>query len=44
VYGYLPIECAAVGTQLDVEILGERIEAVVEREPLYDPKGKRVKA
>ena len=44
VYGYLPIECAAVGTQLDVEILGERIKAVVEREPLYDPKGERIKA
>jgi hypothetical protein len=30
VYGYLPIEHAAVGTELDVEILGERIKAVVE--------------
>jgi glycine cleavage system aminomethyltransferase T len=44
VYGYLPTECAAIGTQLDVEILGERIKAVVEREPLYDPKGERIKA
>jgi 4-methylaminobutanoate oxidase (formaldehyde-forming) len=44
VYGYLPIECAAPGTELDVEILGERVKAVVEREPLYDPKGVRVKA
>ncbi len=44
VYGYLPIEHAAVGTELDVEILGERIKAVVEREPLYDPKGERIKA
>jgi len=44
VYGYLPIEHAAVGTELDVEILGERIKAVVERKPLYDPKGERIKA
>jgi glycine cleavage system aminomethyltransferase T len=43
-YGYLPAEYAKVGTPLDVEILGERIKAVVEREPLYDPKGERIKA
>jgi len=43
-YGYLPVEHAVVGTQLDVEIFGERIKAVVEREPLYDPKGERIKA
>ena len=43
-YGYLPMEHAKVGAQLDVEIFGERIKAVVEREPLYDPKGERIKA
>lgn len=44
VFGYLPSEFAAVGTQLDVEIFGERIKAVVAREPLWDPKGERIKA
>jgi 4-methylaminobutanoate oxidase (formaldehyde-forming) len=43
-YGYLPMEHAKVGAQLDVEIFGERIKAVVEREPLYDPKGERIQA
>jgi glycine cleavage system aminomethyltransferase T len=38
------MEHAKVGAQLDVEIFGERIKAVVEREPLYDPKGERIKA
>ncbi len=41
----LPIVgCAAVGTALDVELLGERIPAVVAREPLWNPKGERIRA
>jgi 4-methylaminobutanoate oxidase (formaldehyde-forming) len=43
-YAYLPMEHTAIGTRLDVEIIGERIAAVVEREPLWDPKGERIKA
>ncbi len=43
-YGYLPMGYAAVGTALDVEIIGERIEAAVAAEPLWDPKGERIKA
>ena len=43
-YAYLPIEHSAPGTALDVEILGERIAATVVREPLWDPKGARIKA
>jgi glycine cleavage system aminomethyltransferase T len=42
-YGYLPVEQARVGTELDVEILGERVPARVEREPLWDPAGARVR-
>ncbi|MBI4785476.1 MAG: FAD-dependent oxidoreductase [Chloroflexi bacterium] len=42
-YAYLPMEHAAVGSALDVEIFGERIPATVEREPLWDPKGQRIK-
>jgi heterotetrameric sarcosine oxidase gamma subunit len=43
-YAYLPIEHSAPGTALDVEILGERIPTAVAREPLWDPKGIRIKA
>ena len=43
-YAYLPMEFAKVGTKLDIEYFGERIEAVVEREPLWDAKSERVKA
>jgi len=43
-YAYLPMAQAAPGTALDVEILGERIPALVTREPLWDPKGIRIKS
>jgi len=43
-YAYLPIEHGAPGSALDVEILGERVPAVVAREPLWDPKGIRIKS
>jgi glycine cleavage system aminomethyltransferase T len=38
------MEHAVIGAALDVEIIGERIGAVVAREPLWDPKGERIKA
>ncbi|HNB52329.1 MAG TPA: FAD-dependent oxidoreductase [Anaerolineales bacterium] len=44
VYAYLPIALSEVGNVFDVEIFGERIPAEVAREPLFDPKGERVKA
>lgn len=43
-YAYLPVEFAAVGTQLDVELIGERVPAIVARDPQWDPKSARVKA
>ncbi len=43
-YGYLPPEYAQVGMPLEVEILGERIAAVVEAEPLWDPRGERIRS
>lgn len=42
-YAYLPMGYAAVGTTLDVEIIGERVAATVTAEPLWDPKGERIK-
>lgn len=43
-YGYLPIEYAKVGTRLEIEYFGEPVGAVVEREPLWDSKGERIKS
>lgn len=43
-YAYLPIELAAPGMTLDVELIGERIGAIVAQDPQWDPKGERVKA
>jgi 4-methylaminobutanoate oxidase (formaldehyde-forming) len=43
VYTYLPIEHSSVGTKVDVEVFGERVEAVVAQEPLWDAKNERVK-
>jgi len=43
-YAYLPAELATIGTTVDVEVFGEWIAADVVDEPLYDPKGERIKA
>jgi 4-methylaminobutanoate oxidase (formaldehyde-forming) len=42
-YAYLPTS-VAIGTPVDVDIFGERIAADVVAEPLFDPKGERVRA
>jgi glycine cleavage system aminomethyltransferase T/glycine/D-amino acid oxidase-like deaminating enzyme len=41
-YAYLPAE-AGVGTAVDVDIFGEWVAGEVVREPLFDPKGERVR-
>jgi 4-methylaminobutanoate oxidase (formaldehyde-forming) len=41
---YVPVEHAAVGTRLSVDIFGDWVDAEVRAEPLYDPKGERVRA
>jgi 4-methylaminobutanoate oxidase (formaldehyde-forming) len=41
---YLPAALARPGTALFVESFGERIPAVVEAAPLFDPRGERVRA
>jgi 4-methylaminobutanoate oxidase (formaldehyde-forming) len=43
-YGYLPLKLAKPGTRLETELFGERIGLTVEKEPLYDPKGEKIKA
>jgi glycine cleavage system aminomethyltransferase T len=44
VYGYLPVDLATEGTAVEVEYLGERLAATVAPEPLWDPKGERLRA
>lgn len=41
---YVPIELAAIGTPLEIELFGERFAAQVDADVLYDPKGERVRA
>ena len=41
---YVRTDLAAAGTELAVEILGERRRAVVASEPLYDPQNLRLLA
>jgi 4-methylaminobutanoate oxidase (formaldehyde-forming) len=42
-YGYLPDELTKPGTRLTIECFGVEIDAVVEKEPLYDPRGEKIK-
>jgi glycine cleavage system aminomethyltransferase T len=44
VYGYLPTELAVEGTPLEIEYFDERLPARVASEPLWDPKGERLRA
>ena len=43
-YAYLPAAHATVGLPVEVEIFGEWIPAEVASEPLYDPKGERIRS
>jgi 4-methylaminobutanoate oxidase (formaldehyde-forming) len=42
-YAWLPNDLAVPGTRVTVEIFGERVGAEVRADPLYDPKGERVR-
>jgi len=41
--GYLPMDYSKPGTRLQIEVAAKRYEAIVEKEPLYDPENKKVK-
>ena len=43
-YTYLPVELAAPGTAVQIDVLGEYVSAIVENDPLYDPEGKKLRA
>jgi 4-methylaminobutanoate oxidase (formaldehyde-forming) len=40
---YLPVDFAAAGIPLSVDVFGERVDATVADDPLYDPKGERIR-
>ena len=42
VYGYLPISHTEPNTSVDVIYFGERLQATVQKEPLYDPTGDKM--
>ena len=42
-YAYLPAQ-HGVGTEVAVEIFGEWVDGVIAEEPLFDPKGDRIRA
>jgi dimethylglycine oxidase len=44
VYGYLPAELAVPGTKVEVEYFDERLTATIAEDPLWDPKGERLRA
>jgi 4-methylaminobutanoate oxidase (formaldehyde-forming) len=41
---YVPAGSAAEGTRVEVEVFGRWIGATITREPLYDPRGERVRS
>jgi glycine cleavage system aminomethyltransferase T len=43
-YAYLPAVAAAAGTAVEVEIFGEWVAGEVAAEPLFDPKGERIRS
>lgn len=43
-YAYLPLDHAAVGTPLTIDIFGEWVETAVVQEPLWDATGARIRA
>jgi glycine cleavage system aminomethyltransferase T len=43
-YGYLPVDLSVEGTPVEVEYFGDRLAATIAAEPLWDPKGERLRA
>jgi glycine cleavage system aminomethyltransferase T/glycine/D-amino acid oxidase-like deaminating enzyme len=43
-YGYLPLDCSAAGTRVELELFGLRYGATVMQEPLYDAQHEKIKA
>ncbi len=42
-YSYLPIPLTRAGTELNIDLLGESVPAVVVSTPLFDPQNARLR-
>jgi glycine cleavage system aminomethyltransferase T len=42
-FAYVPVEHAEPGTRMEIDIFGDWVRAEIRVEPLYDPKGERVR-
>ena len=42
-YAWLPADLTRPGTRLVVEVFGQSVGAEVRKDPLYDPKGERIR-
>jgi dimethylglycine dehydrogenase len=42
--GYVPAALAREGERFEIDILGEMRSAIVRREPIYDPEGRRLRS
>ena len=42
-YAYVPLELAEPGTAVAIDIFGDWVEGEVRADPLYDPKGERIR-
>jgi glycine cleavage system aminomethyltransferase T len=42
-YGYVPVASATPGIRLAIELFGDTVPAAVSREPLYDPRGQKIR-
>jgi 4-methylaminobutanoate oxidase (formaldehyde-forming) len=43
-YAYLPAELANPGTAVEIEFFGEWVAGLVTAEPLWDPRGERIRS
>jgi 4-methylaminobutanoate oxidase (formaldehyde-forming) len=43
-FGYLPVDCAAIGTEVAVDIFGQWVPGRVEADQLHDPRGLSIRA
>jgi 4-methylaminobutanoate oxidase (formaldehyde-forming) len=43
-YAYLPLQHANVGTSIEVEMFGVKSKAIIAAEPLFDPKGEKIRS
>jgi 4-methylaminobutanoate oxidase (formaldehyde-forming) len=43
-YAYMPLEHAEPGTAVAIDIFGDWVAGEVRADPLYDPKGERIRA